>query len=345
MREAVPASVSSVVGRMMSASSRHGDGVEVRDGAAGEGHGEGGGRQAAAAADRARAGFHEAQHPVAHGGALGIGEGMQHVALGAPEPALVGLGDAVALGRHFHHGLFLGEQDPVAVLSGQLAPGGVDVVAQVGEDVAQVLALPGPGPRGDGAVADAQRGVRDQGGFRDGVRDAQAMALRARAGGRVRRKRVRVQRACAVRITAGAGEEHAQRVGQRGERAHRGTRTRRPAALLKRDGGRQPGDHLHLGVVPLLDEPARVGGYGFEVAALRLGIDGAEGQGRLARAGDAGEGHDRVAGHVHIHVAQIVLPRTADPDKTVRRIARNQILNQIPVGRARQIGSMLFTLH
>ena len=82
----------------------------------------------------------------------------------------------------------------------------------------------------------------------------------------------------ARRIAARAGEEHPQRVGQRGERTHGGPGARRAAALLERDGGRQPGDHLHLGVVPLLDEPAGVRRDGLEVAALRLGIDGAEGE-------------------------------------------------------------------
>ena len=321
LREAVPASVSSVVGRMMSASSVMGTALSSAMVCPAKVTASAAGVRPLPPQTRARAGFHEAQHLLAHGGALGIGERMQHVALGAPEPALVRLGHAVALGRHLHHGLFLGEQDPVAVLLGQLPPGGVDVVAQVGQDVAQVLALPGPGPGGDGAVADAQRGVRDQGGLGDGVRDPQAVALGAGAGGRVRGKRVRVQRAGAVRIAAGAGEEHAQRVGQRGEGAHRGARTRRAAALLERDGGRQPGDHFHLGVVPLLDEPAGVGGHGFEVAALRLGIDGAEREGGLAGAGDAGEGDDRIAGHVHVHVAQVVLAGAAHPDKTVRRIA------------------------
>ena len=114
-----------------------------------------------------------------------------------------------------------------------------------------------------------------------------------------------------------------------------------PAALLERDGGRQPGDHFHLGVVPLLDEPPGVGRHGLEVAALRLGVDGAEGQGGLAGAGDAGERDDRVAGHVHVHVAQVVLAGAADPDKAVRGMVGP---GSGMVG-AGKIGSMLFTLH
>ena len=56
------------------------------------------------------------------------------------------------------------------------------------------------------------------------------------------------------------------------------------ATLLEGDGGWQPGDHFHLGVVALLDEPAGVGRHGLEVAALGFGVDGSERQGGLARA-------------------------------------------------------------
>ena len=117
----------------------------------------------------------------------------------------------------------------------------------------------------------------------------------------------------------------------------------RAAALLERDGGRQPGDHLHLGVVPLLDKAPGVRRHGFEVAALGLGVDGAEGQRRLARTRDAGEGDDRVARDVHVHVAKVVLAGTAHPDKAVRRVVGARSGDQ--AGPDRQRVSILFSPH
>ena len=43
--------------------------------------------------------------------------------------------------------LLVGEQDPVAILLRQLAPGAIDVVAERDQDVAQVLAVPGGAAR------------------------------------------------------------------------------------------------------------------------------------------------------------------------------------------------------
>ena len=167
------------------------------------------------------------------------------------------------------------------------------------------------------------------------------MALRARAGGGVGGERVRVELAGAVRVAAGAGEEHPERVGQRGDRADRGPRTGCPAALLEGDGGRQPRDHFHLGVVALLDQPAGVGRHGLEVAALGLGVDGPEGQRGLAGAGNPGERDDRVAGHVHVHVPQVVLPGAAHPDKAVSGTVGARLRKD----GAGKMGSMLITVH
>ena len=125
----------------------------------------------------------------------------------------------------------------------------------------------------------------------------------------------------AGRVGARPGKQHPERVGQRGHRANGGTAAGCAAALLKRDGGRQPGDHLHLGIVALLDEAARVRGDGFKVAALGFGVDGAEGERGLARARDARERHNGVARHIHVHVPQVVLPRAPDPDEAVRQMA------------------------
>ena len=83
------------------------------------------------------------------------------------------------------------------------------------------------------------------------------------------------------------------------------------------DRGRQPGDLADLGRADLVDQPPGVRGDGLEVAALRLGVDGAEGERGLARAGDPGEHDQHVARDVHVDAAQIVLPGAAHPDVRV----------------------------
>ena len=148
--------------------------VELGDAPAREGHGERLGTQAAAGARGAGSRDHVLQDALAHLLARGVRQGVQDVALRAPEPALVRLRHPVPLRGDLHDGLLLGEQDPVALLPRQLAPGDVDVVAQVAQDVAQVLALPRAGPRRDGPVPDAEPRVRDQGGLGDVVHGAQA---------------------------------------------------------------------------------------------------------------------------------------------------------------------------
>ena len=187
---------------------------------------------------------HELEHPLAHGRAAGVRQGVQHVPPGALVLALVGALDApgLALGVDGHHRLLVGEEDPVAVGLVELAPRPVDVVAEGGEDVAQVLALPRTGPGRDRAVADAQRGVGDERLLGGAVHPAEPVALGAGAGGGVGGERVGVQPLRAGRIGAGAGVQHPQRVGQRGDRAHRGAGAAGAAALLQRDGRRQPGD-------------------------------------------------------------------------------------------------------
>ncbi len=205
---------------------------------------------------------------------------MQHVAPGAHIRALVRAVDAAGVAYRVDgdDGLFVGEQDPVPVGLRQFAPGPVDVVAEGGEDVPQVLALPGAGPGGDGALADGEAPVGYEGVLGDPVDAAEAVALGAGAGGGVGREGVRVEARRAVRVVARAGVEHPQRVGEGGDGADGGPGGGRGAALFQGDGGRQPGDLLDLGRADLVDEPARVRGDGLEVAALGLRVHGAEGQ-------------------------------------------------------------------
>jgi hypothetical protein len=52
--------------------------------------------------------------------------------------------------------------------------------------------------------------------------------------------------------------------------------------LLQRDGRRQPVDLVDVRHTHLMEEPARVRRDRLEIAALRLGVQRAEGQRRLA---------------------------------------------------------------
>src|SRR5882757_4722532 len=114
--------------------------------------------------ERAGGDLDVAQGPTTQRVTRGVRQGVQDIAAGALIRALVRTLDAVglALGVHGDDGLLVGEQDPVAVGLIEFPPRPVDVVAEGGEDVAVVLALPGSGPRRDGAVADAQRWIGDE---------------------------------------------------------------------------------------------------------------------------------------------------------------------------------------
>src|SRR5690606_15644143 len=51
-----------------------------------------------------------------------------------------------------------------------------------------------------------------------------------------------------------------------------------------------------------------------DVAALALGVDRVEGEARLARAGQAGDDHQRVAREGDVEVLEVVLARAGDDD-------------------------------
>ncbi len=179
------------------------------------------------------------------------------------------------------------------------------------------LPHPRAGPGGDGALPDAQRRVGDEQVLGDVVGDAEAGAARAGAGGGVRAEALGLEPGRAVGVGAGAGVEHPQQVRQGRERPDGAAAAGGATALLQGDGGGQAGDLADLRRAGLLQEPAGVRGDGLEVAALRLGVERAEGEARLAGAGDAGEGHQRVAGDVHVDVAQVVLAGPAHVDEAV----------------------------
>ncbi|MNY05432.1 hypothetical protein D3C86_1381550 [compost metagenome] len=126
--------------------------------------------------------------------------------------------------------------------------------------------------------------------------------------------RLRLQRHVVVRAARGAdaGVEQAQVVVDLGDRAHGGARVVRGGLLLDGDRRRQPLDGVDVGLLHHRQELAGVGGQRFHVAALALGVQGVEGQRRLARAGQAGDHDQLVARQGQVDVLQVVGAGTPD---------------------------------
>ena len=240
---------------------------------------------------------------------------LAHVPAGAAERAVVvpTAAAVLVLGADQDRRLLVGEEQPVPVLRGQLAPGTVHVDAEVLHDAPQVVRLPGARPGGDRAVADAQR--RCRGPCRSSATSCTTPRPwhSGQAPAAVFGEKASAARCVgAGRVAAGPRVEDPQQVGQRGDGADRRPGARRAPALLQGHGGRQPRDLLHVGRADLVEQAAGVGRDGLEVATLRLGVQRAEGQRGLPGAGDAGERDDRVARQVDVDVAEVVLARAPD---------------------------------
>ena len=111
-----------------------------------------------------------------------------------------------------------------------------------------------------------------------------------------------------------AGVEEAQIVVYLGDGADGGAGVVGCPFLVDGDGGREALDVLDVGLLHATKELAGVGGEGFDVAALALGVDGVEGKGAFAGAGDAGNHHQLVAGDGDIDILQVMLARPFDDD-------------------------------
>ena len=78
--------------------------------------------------------------------------------------------------------------------------------------------------------------------------------------------------------------------------------------------GRQALDDIDVGLVHQLQELPRVGRQALDIAPLAFGIQGVEGQARLARARQPGDHHQRIARDVEVDVLQVVRARAADAE-------------------------------
>ncbi len=149
-----------------------------------------------ALAQRARATAHELRNALLHQRTLRVGKGVQDVAPGAGEGALITRfhlaleSDAGFFrgqpGVHRHRRRLFSEENPVALLFRQFFPRNVDIDAHGHQDVAQVLPLPRQGPGRHGALADGQVRVRHHQRFGHFIDATKSVTLRAGALRRVR---------------------------------------------------------------------------------------------------------------------------------------------------------------
>jgi len=113
---------------------------------------------------------------------------------------------------------------------------------------------------------------------------------------------------------ARARPEEAQVVVDLRDGADRGAGVLRGGFLVDGDGGGEAVDVVDVRLVHLAEELAGIGGKGLDVAPLALGIDGVEGEGRLARAGKSRKYDELVAGDGDVDVFEVVLARPPDGD-------------------------------
>ena len=103
------------------------------------------------------------------------------------------------------------------------------------------------------------------------------------------------------------GPEQAQVVVDLGDRAHRRARVARGGLLVDRDGRAEALDRVHVRLVHLAQELARVRGQRLHVAALPLGVDRVECQARLTGPGQARDHDQRIARQPQVEILEVVL--------------------------------------
>jgi hypothetical protein len=126
----------------------------------------------------------------------------------------------------------------------------------------------------------------------------------------------------AIRELPGAAVEHPQHIRDLRDRADRGADARAAATLLQRNGRRQSLDIVDIRGPGLIEQSPRIGRDGFQVAPLRLGIEGTEGERRFPRTGHTGEDDKGVSWNLQVDVSQIVFARPPDGDPPGERTAR-----------------------
>ena len=90
-----------------------------------------------------------------------------------------------------------------------------------------------------------------------------------------------------------------------------------PRCCCSATAGGSPSMSSTSGTRHLMKQTAGIRRYRLEVSPLRLSVNGAERQRRLAGAGDAGEDDQRLARNVDVDVLEVVLPGAAHPHEAV----------------------------
>jgi hypothetical protein len=112
--------------------------------------------------------------------------------------------------------------------------------------------------------------------------------------------------------------EQLQMIVEFGHRADRGARTAHRIGLVDRDGGRHAVDAVHLRAVHAVEELARVGAEGFDVAPLPFRVQRVEHQAGFAGPRRAGYDRHLACVQVEIEVLEVVLTRSANADFSCR---------------------------
>ncbi len=107
-------------------------------------------------------------------------------------------------------------------------------------------------------------------------------------------------------------------------------------ALLDGEDGRQAMDKIDVRTLELLQDLAGLGGERLHVFPVALGVDGVEGERRLAGAGRTGDDHELAARDAQLEVLQVVLTGTFDVDVGRGLHAGNRHVIQTPVNARRQ---------
>src|SRR5690606_38779044 len=226
-----------------------------------------------------------------------------------PQGGLHGVGEARAVGLADHEPVH-DHRDLVVLVPVQLRrllevvhlavdphahePLAADVLEQVAE-----LALAAP---------DERRGDLDALALRPRHDPIHDLRCRLRTHGPAARRAVR----CAA-----PRPQQAEIVVDLGDGPDGGARVAAGGLLLDGDRGRQALDHVHIRLLHHAEELARVGRQRLDVAALALGVDGVEGERRLAGTRQPRDHDEAVTRDLDVYVLQIVLAGAADNQRFV----------------------------